>query len=706
MAELGEKAVAHSILESSLSAIRQEQSLNPVKEDYTLVSQESVVMLLLWAVEHGKNRRELYSESGSLLNELFERWNDLARYRCDPRREIASLSARLRHRSQGRGEETKTHSFDLGMISKTIHFGFDEEIVAAYGLLRMYEDIGMPYRMEHTIFARGPIESTLLRVRPYSPHWALANIVRLGDARAADGLFDREYLAGLKRDEVDSIFQIYLPAFERTVAKVNEPDEPEAKTFELLAKTLPELFSRLCYKCSPEYRERLLGALSVIYSSKRRDAFAGIRRFAERLFGSMSAEERACAVPSLLDFPMPADLNEIEKWKFVNPVLLLGLHESVRGDVLPVTSEKIDELLDKLAEDGHNRDWTETILFWLHDRDKLNQRQSERLGEVLWEGVEASGVPIVTGFLSFECIALPHPAEIDPGTRVKKRLRTMIDDRMEGSRLDEVRDELRRSAGVVGWSQAEALELVATISGWWIRNKHQLHYQAPMLFGAPADNLKRTIWKAVFALSAVFSQLAAAHGDENVDSLCEFLADLAAHDIPTKVLEAATLSMVAGAREQVPQQVAAAMLDKDHDVVFDALMAARVFVRASAGKDARCDFTPVVNMLFQGVQWRHRPALSDRLRVVADLVKKHPRFLSKESLTCLLAGLGEIAEETSRGVRGNDQDGVISIRASAASLAFALFGHYQESGSDVPEAIGRWREICSDSDEFSEVRNS
>ena len=207
MAELGERAIAHSILESSLSAIRQEQSLNPVKEDYTLVSQESVVMLLLWAVEHGKNRRELYSESGSLLNELFERWNDLARYRCDPRREIASLSARLRHWSQGRGEETKTHSFDLGMISRTIHFGFDEEIVAAYGLLRMYEDIGMPYRMEHIIFARGPIESTLLRVRPYSPHWALANIVRLGDARAADGLFDREYLAGLKRDEVDSIFQ-------------------------------------------------------------------------------------------------------------------------------------------------------------------------------------------------------------------------------------------------------------------------------------------------------------------------------------------------------------------------------------------------------------------------------------------------------------------------------------------------------------------
>ena len=404
---------------------------------------------------------------------------------------------------------------------------------------------------------------------------------------------------------------------------------------------------------------------------------------------------------------MPADLNEIEKRKFVNPVLLLGLHKSVHGDMLPVTSEKIDELLDKLAEDGHNRDWTETILFWLHDRDKLNQRQSERLGEVLWEGVEASGVPIVTGFLSFECIALPHPAEIDPVSRVKARLRAMIDDRMEGDRVDEILDELRISAGVVEWSRAEAFELVETLSRWWNGHKLQLNYQMPTPFGSPAENVKGTTWKAVVGLSAVFSQLRADNeGDENVDTLREFLADLAAHDIPTRVLKAATLGMVAGAREQVPQQVADAMLDNDHDVVVDALMAAGVLVRALVGEETRCDLAPVVTMLFQGVQWRHRPALAARLRAAAELVKNHPRFLSAESLTCLLAGLGEIAEETSRGVRSNDQDGVISIRASAASLAFALFGHYQESGSDVPEAIRRWREICSDPDEFSEVRNS
>lgn len=197
MAELGEIAAAHSILESSLSALRQQLGLNPVIEDYTLVSQESIVMLQLWAVEHGRSRSELYSDGGSLRNELSERWNELKRYKCDPRQEIASLSAGLRHRSEGRGQESTIHGFDLGRTFTTLHFGHDEEIQAAYALLRMYEDLGMPYRIEDTYFVRERIESTLLRVRSYTPHWALANIVRVGDEKAADGLFDREYLEAI-----------------------------------------------------------------------------------------------------------------------------------------------------------------------------------------------------------------------------------------------------------------------------------------------------------------------------------------------------------------------------------------------------------------------------------------------------------------------------------------------------------------------------
>ena len=133
MAELGEPAVARSILESSLSAIRKQQSLNPVGEDYTLISQESVVMLLLWAVERGMAGWKPTSGASNLFDELSDRWNELSRYKCDPRREVESFSALLRHDPVTPREETTSHQFDLGMVSTTILFGSDEEAISAYG---------------------------------------------------------------------------------------------------------------------------------------------------------------------------------------------------------------------------------------------------------------------------------------------------------------------------------------------------------------------------------------------------------------------------------------------------------------------------------------------------------------------------------------------------------------------------------------------
>ena len=707
MAELGEAAPARSILETSLSAIRQQLNLNPITKDFTLVSQESVVMLLLWVVERGMTARGLDTDDSNRFDELSERWNELARYRCDPRREIAWFSARLRNPAVRWKPESTTHSFDLGYVSTTIHGGIDAEAVAAYGILRMYEDIGMPYRMEHMTFVKDPVESTLPRVRSYSPHWALTNIVRLGNAKAADELFDREYLAGLRSDEADRFLEIYLPAFERTITMANESDLSEAKSVELLAKTLPELFSRLCYKCSPAYRERLLGALRAIYGSKRRRMFAEVGRFSDRLFDSMSVEELARAVPTLIDFPVPDGLNEIEMQEFFNPVRKVRLPASVRRDALVVTEEKIDELLDRIAPRAHDREWTMTSLVWLYEQGKLNEQQSERLGEALWYGVEAPAVPVVPGYYSFACITLPHPSQIDPEPRVKEHLRSIIDERLGDSRLDGVLEELWNSGSNVKWSKTDALELLAKLSGWWAANQHLLLHRTPMPFGSPADGTNRTVVRVIRALSAVFAHLPVdQNADMEVDTLGEFLTDLERRNIPAKALEAATLTILPENRERVLGRVAAAMLSSKHDVVADAVVAAGVLARTLVEQNARDDFAAIGAMLVEGIQWRHRPALVQRLQIVADLVEKQPWFLSTEALSGLLAGLAEITEETSTGVRGNDQDGVIPIRAAAASLAFSLFEYYRQSGLNEPEAIRRWRELCSDPDEFSEVKNS
>lgn len=704
MAEIGEAHDACPILETSLSIIRQQLRLNRVTGDCTLVSQESIIMLLLWAVKRGGG--------SDLFSEMSGRWSDLAQYECDPRREIELLSVRLKNPALGWEPESQIHSFDLGRVTNTFHFGgFDEEALAAYNMLRIYEDIGIPYRIENTTFVQ-EIKSTLPRLRLYSPHWALVNIVRLGDAKAANGLFDREYLADLSWDKIDRLFETYLPAFERTISMINGSASLEVKTFKSLAETLPEVFSRLCYKCSSKYRKKLAEILLVIYNlnPEKRKIFTEIRQFAYRLFNSMSFEERLSLVPSLIKSPVPGHLSEVERRRqeFVNPLVWINRAELPHGEQQPLTiqEERIDELFNQLTPSTQHHDWTMTSLAWLYEWGKLNEQQSERLGRMLWNSVQAPRVPAVIGYYSFEYInKLPHPEDIDPQQRVKEYLKSMIDEQMADSRADGVLEELERSAEVVQWSKEDALRFVTQFLEWWDEHKSQLDHRDPGPFGSLAEIRKRTITRVVHALSAVFLHLPD-NAEEGVEPLQTFLSELTNHRIPTKALDVAVLSRVTKSREKSLEEVKTALLDNDHNVIADALLAAKILARKLANEESTDEFASIASTIAQGIQGRLRPALAYRLLVVADLVKEQHRFCSQEVLTALLAGLEKIAEETSSGIRGNDKDGVITIRASAASLAFALSEYYQESGLGEPTEIQRWREICNDPNEFSEVKNS
>lgn len=691
MAELGEVATACSILEKSLSSIRRQLSLNPVVEDYTLVSQESIIMLLLSVVE--RSTPLVMPELN--YREMFERWNDLARYKCDPRREIEFLSARLKHPAVGWRRESKTHHFDLGIFYRTFYFGSDEEAVTAYGMLRMYEDIGVPYRIKHIDFVKTVVESTLPRIRPYSPHWALASITRLGEASAIDKLFDREYLSNLRLEDVDRLFEIYLPAFKRTIAMVNEPDSSKAKGFESLAKTLPDILSRLCYKCSPVYRERLVEVLQAIYGSRRREMFTKVNQFARRLFDSMSARERARIVPLLINFPVPDHLSEDERQEFMNPMSWIRLPILLAKEALCITEEKINRLFDQLALANQIREWEMVSLVWLHECGKLNQHQSDHLERLLWDGLEA-GNPWVPIVYSFQRVRL----------RLKEHLRSSLSNYTEhslDSRLKSTLDKLYQSAGVAQWTNTEAVELVKVLLRWWNEHENTLRQRTLMPFERrPVD----TVRQAICTLSEVFSYLPTDSNDEGFKLLQEFREKLALQQIPAKVLDAVTLSEVHQSREKVLDEVTKALLDNDKDIVLDALWAVAILARQFAEEESPLEFAPVAATLVQGIQWRHRPELISRLRIVGDLVENQRWFLSLVDLTDLLAGLEQIAEETSRGIKGNDEDGVITIRAAAASLAFELFKYYRESGSSEPEVIQRWRKLCSDPNEFSEVKNS
>lgn len=281
LAELGEPAAAKSILEASLLTIRKQIGPRSNRGDYTLLSQESIVMLLLYTVARSVGQEEDEEDNGEVLRELSDRWNELAKYKCDPRREVDLFSALLRHRAARRERSREIREFDLGRMSRRVEFGFDEEALTGFGLLRLCEDAGIPLRIGYASFVSRPVQGTLSRVALYSPHWVLVSVLRLGNAKLADDVFDREFLAGRTREQIDGLVEEYRAALDRTVGVAGGRDWSEAKAHTSLARTLPEILSRLCCKCSPSVRTRLVDTLRRIYESDRRhllDSVGTLRR--------------------------------------------------------------------------------------------------------------------------------------------------------------------------------------------------------------------------------------------------------------------------------------------------------------------------------------------------------------------------------------------------------------------------------------------
>ena len=106
-------------------------------------------------------------------------------------------------------------------------------------LLRLCEDAGIPLRIEYASIVLGRVKGTFPRVAPYSPHWVSVNILRLGMAKLADEVFDREFLAERTREEIDDLVETYRAALERTVAMIDRREWSEAKAYSSIAKTLP-----------------------------------------------------------------------------------------------------------------------------------------------------------------------------------------------------------------------------------------------------------------------------------------------------------------------------------------------------------------------------------------------------------------------------------------------------------------------------------
>ena len=730
LAETGQLRDAARILESSLAAIRTKSNLKPVTTDYSLASQESIVMLLLRSVQLALDLQEgKFAKRTQTAKDFTDRWHTLRQFGCDPWREFDLFELTLDRPLQHKQNATQKPTFDIGRVTQSRSFGSeDTETLNAYRFLRFCEDAGVPFRIPGCTIATKTATGALSRVAPQSPYWAMATLIRLNDTKAVERLFDRTSLARMDTASVDGLVDRYLKALDLALADIQAGTHFwDHNLGILLAKVVPEILSRLCCKCSPSAKSRLLDFLSAVYRSDRRGYYDGIMHLTQRLLDTLSVHQRVGAIPRLLSLPILADLNSLEELEYLNPFAFLKIERESLSNAIEVDDGDLSRLTKSVSSDNPKaRRWAVFTLGELYKWGLLGQWTGQ-FADALWDRLDDAGMPSDTDYHRFAFLTLPHPTRHDPVSIFKNWVLNARYPVQAGQKSISIPvdgghtpcNEIVGASGTVTWSSEEAATIVRRLVEWWDADKSFIEdADDPEPIGSLTEALKKRFSDLVSALVAVISpSFNPSDRTDTRDVLERVARELPEHGLPALRLESAYVHLVPEKRRELLQRIEEAIASSTEETVRDGLRAVWIVAErtaTAAEPQAKSDLLRVLGVTGQVLRWRREQGLPLAINTVAGIAKMHPWAFAADIERSVLEGLRHLIEETTipspSVLHPHADDGwnvatKLLVRRAAAGLAYTLSKHYQEAEAPAPAVIGEWAAICRSDDEFAEVRN-
>ncbi len=729
LAELGDIDEAEKILEKSLSNIRKHLNLSPVSNDYSLVSREAFVMLLLQYIKNAIILRHGQFNKIEEIRERFsDRWNSLKRYKCDPWLELKLFGNCLEREPIYIAATSKKHEFDIGRVTSTHHLGqTDTEALIAYSFLRYFEEAGIPFRIPGTQIGTKLAVGALKRVGNYSPYWSSATFLRTGDSKAADIIFGRESIYKMTSEQVDLLIEKYLEVLRKSQTEIKRGETVQKDNFGIvLANVIPEIFSRLCVKCSTNSKDKLLSFINALYSSSHKHKYKGIRNLVERLLRSYSSQEQYTRLPLLLKLPIPNDLNIVTKREYLEPFDFINIDkESVaKCQDIQIEQSIINSLLQKAGSANHEeRRRAINRIAKLYGLNCLNKKQVKEFSDILWSQTGPTGFPENTNFYKFAFLnLLPCPDNIDHVSLFKEyvakekfpiqKTRAEKGVSITGGDIpfcDELIGATKRPLSDKGidWSEQEAIAIFSRLLEWWDADKEFIKKDKNThFFGNIGDEFKKRFANLTRILECVVIPRLSPQTPIK-EELSRLLKELSEYGVPCVAAYAASLCLFPEQRQVVFDKIETAILSKQEEKIRDGYNAIyQIFILHNTNKIK--DIPAVIwAYIVSPIKWRCLPNIVNALNAGIRILNDFPETPTDEFLNDITFGLGCLIEETSL---QNQQSAIdiakrLDIRAVAASLACTLYKYYLKKNSPIPEPLEKWKSVCSDFDEFSDIRN-
>lgn len=715
LAEIGLLNESEADITYALDNIRKRLNQQIGRENYSLVSQESVSILLgkyILQAANRSNRKYKKKPYNDSWNE-FDRWNELKLFEL-----------LLGKPPVQKNDITEKREFDIGRVTRTRHFfNSDQEALNAYSFLRFCEEIGLPFRVGNVIASKGA-EATLKRISRYSLFWATATLARIGDSKAVDHLFNRESVYRITSKEADMMIQTYLDALDKSKDDINAGDAFRNDNYGIrLAQLLPEVISRLCCKCSTETRHSVLVLIRYLYGSSDKSKFRGVGNLTERLISSMSEQEQYELIPEFLKIPFPENLNTIAKRDFQNPLGLLGLSQKPECNIpaLEIQPELISCLLNQAAlNEEDKRHWAIISLGALHCLKLLDSDQIKKFAEVIWSRVDDEyGLPDGTNFYKFFFLSLPYPETIDPPHLFKEYVKATSFPIQKNSRdtgftitgedIPIFHEILEASiTGESFWTPDDAVEILQRLIEWWDADKDILREKENGLISKPAEFQKRFSLIVEVIAEVIGPNISEDSHADIKSSLGRILKEMGEYGLSVLVAEAACLHIHPELKNDVYGRINESLISSKKEARKDGLRAIEKIILSGFDAETNSVEPDPVSMLCQYLAWSPTKSITQSLLVLVRILKKNPVFFTKRLEETTLKRLDKLIAETDYD-KGNEDlsiDEKLEVRQASASLTATLFSLYKSSNSPVPNAVEKWRDICLSSDDFSEIRNA
>ena len=719
LVEVGRIDEAKSILNNSLKTIRIRSNLKPIGGDYSLISHEAHVMMLLQYVE------VLIWQAGHTSNYHIDdneaRWSMLHQFKCDPKSDLMRFELILSQPNARRSEVSERPAFDIGQTNRTFYVqGPDFGLITAYTFLHFCEDAGIPL-----IFSREATKGVLSRIAAYAPHWAVVSLIRLGDRQTdvLDSIFSRYALSRFDATFIDTLVGQFLEALDVAKSDIAGAKNDLDHSFGIqIAQVVPAVLSRLCSKCSPHSRTSILDFLHYVYQSGTKARYSGIGLLTARLLNTLTIQERIEAIPRLLDFPVVSHPTH----EYVNPLQFLNLAvEWITCTENPPSDKVAVWLANAASAESHVRQWAVITLATLHDWSLLSESQESTFAAALWDQRDSSGWPMNTGLHRFKVLELPCPAPHDPCDLFRRYVTEtpfLEDDNpgTEGSYSWTVLHNIQNLRQQIPWSNEDIQTILCQCMDWWDKNKdiEDLTF-SPQPFLFDETDFKRGVTILIEAMASVIQSSTNLDLHSDMKSKIQHLIhDFAERGVAANRFASVCLTLFPDQLHEVLMAIHIGLASSNIEAIVDSLQAVRTLLEitaASTDEEFRQELSDLLLTVGQIVFWRRGVGLPETIDVVAYAVAICPWIFSGKLEYLILGGLRQIAAESvihipsgrrqNMAVDESDFASKLEVRRNAAHLAFTLHKYYTKIEGVIPDIVSEWKAICHSDDEFAEIRN-